>query len=59
MKTETKSQAKTYLPPNAAEIAQAAPIAVSGVVGAPFWEEFSARLNQAPEPKITPRKLQK
>lgn len=48
---------KEYLPPNAAEIAAAAPIAVSGVVGAPFWEEVTQRLNETPEPKITPRPL--
>ena len=54
-----KNKSVQKLPPNAEEIAQAAPIAVSGVVGAPFWEEVNTRLNQAPEPKITPRKLQK
>lgn len=51
---------KTKLPPNAAEIAQAAPIATSGALGAEFWEEVEQRLERdAPAPVITPRPILK
>ena len=45
------------LPKNADRIAQAAPIAVSGVTGGEFWTEVNDRLNQAERPKVEPRKL--
>lgn len=32
------------LPKNAAAIAKAAPLAVSGAVGSPFWQEVKERL---------------
>ncbi len=39
-----KQMKKLKLPKNAAAIAKAAPLAVSGAVGGPFWKEVAERL---------------
>ena len=55
--TKAQQTKAPKLPKNADRIAQAAPIAVSGVTGGEFWNEVNDRLNEAPEPKVEPRKL--